>query len=211
MIVNITGGFMEEDEKILSKENDIEHTSKQSWFKRHKKLLIFLGVLIVIGLTIGIAAVTDGLRGIEVLGNFITDQILGMQWMNTLLGMAFTGIFGMEFTATRWGGAIQFFIYDKKAVEQEPEMMIELLVEKVYVYSDDRIEIMLHYVDTPITPKPIEYDKDESPEGESLRGSLIYTTKIFVDNDIFKGMNKKILEPAFKETQKMPVLIEIRG
>ena len=99
---------MEEDEKILSK----EHTSKQSWFKRHKKLLIFLGVLIVIGLTIGIAAVTDGLRGIEVLGNFITDQILGMQWMNTLLGMAFTGIFGMEFTATRWGGAIQFFIYD---------------------------------------------------------------------------------------------------
>ena len=59
--------------------------------------------------------------------------------------------------------------------------------------------------------KPIEYDKDESPEGESLRGSLIYTTKIFVDNDIFKGMNKKILEPAFKETQKMPVLIEIRG
>ena len=104
---------MEEDEKILSKENDIEHTSKQSWFKRHKKLLIFLGVLIVIGLTIGIAAVTDGLRGIEVLGNFITDQILGMQWMNTLLGMAFTGIFGMEFTATRWGGAIQFFIYDR--------------------------------------------------------------------------------------------------
>lgn len=100
---------MEEDEKILSKENDIEHTSKQSWFKRHKKLLIFLGVLIVIGLTIGIAAVIDGLHGIEVLGNFITDQILGMQWMNTLLGMAFTGIFGMEFTATRWGGAIQFF------------------------------------------------------------------------------------------------------
>ena len=80
-----------------------------------------------------------------------------------------------------------------------------------YPYSDDHIEIMLHYVDTPIKPKPIEYDKDTSPEGESLRGSLIYTTKIFVDNDIFKGMNKKILEPAFKETQKMPVLIEIRG
>ena len=67
------------------------------------------------------------------------------------------------------------------------------------------------YADTPITPKPIEYDKDENPEGKSLRGSLIYTTKIFVDNDIFKGMNKKILEPTFKETQKMPVLIEIRG
>lgn len=45
--------------------------------------------------------------------------------------------------------------YLKKAVEQEPEMMIELLVEKVYVYSDDRIEIMLHYVDTPITPNQL--------------------------------------------------------
>ena len=63
--------------------------------------------------------------------------------------------------------------YLKKAVEKEPEIMIELLVEKVYVYSDDHIEIMLHYVDTPIKPKPIEYDKDTNPEGESLRGSLI--------------------------------------
>ncbi len=100
--------------------------------------------------------------------------------------------------------------YLNKAVEKEPEIMIELLVEKVYVYSDDHIEIMLHYVDTPIKPKPIEYDKDTTPEGESLRGSLIYTTKIFVDNDIFNGINKKILEPAFKKAQKMPVLIEIR-
>ena len=103
---------MEENEKILSKHNEIENTSKQSWFKRHKKLLIFFGVLIGIGLAIGIAAIIDGVHGIEVLGNFITDQILGMQWLNALLGMAFTGMFGEEFMATRWGGAIQFFIYD---------------------------------------------------------------------------------------------------
>ena len=31
--------------------------------------------------------------------------------------------------------------YLNKAVEKEPEIMIELLVEKVYVYSDDHIEI----------------------------------------------------------------------
>ena len=103
---------MEENEKILSKHNEIENASKQSWFKRHKKLLIFFGVLIGIGLAIGIAAIIDGVHGIEVLGSFITDQILGMQWLNTLLGMAFTGMFGAEFMATRWGGAIQFFIYD---------------------------------------------------------------------------------------------------
>ncbi len=101
--------------------------------------------------------------------------------------------------------------YLKKAIEKEPEMMIDLLVERVFVFSDDHVEIMLHYTDTPTKPKPIEYGRDESPEGESLRGALIFTTKIFVDNEIFKGMNKKILEPTFKETQKMPVLIEIRG
>ncbi len=94
--------------------------------------------------------------------------------------------------------------YLKKAVEKEPEIMIELLVEKVYVCSDDHIEIMLHYVDTPIKPKPIEYDKDTNPEGESLRGSLIYTTKIFVDNDIFKGMNKKSSNPRSRKLKKCP-------
>ena len=94
--------------------------------------------------------------------------------------------------------------YLKKAVEKEPEIMIDLLVKKVYVYSDDHIEIMLHYVDTPIKPKPIDYDKDTNSEGESLRGSLIYTTKIFVDNDIFKGMNKKILEPRSRKLKKCP-------
>lgn len=54
--------------------------------------------------------------------------------------------------------------YLKKAVEQEPELMIELLVEKVYVYSDDRIEIMLHYVDTPITPRRLYMQVSKSSE-----------------------------------------------
>ena len=103
---------MEETEKKSELKETVVTTDNRSWIKRHKKLLILLGILAIIGLAIGIAAIIDGVHGIEVLGNFITDQILGMQWLNALLGMAFTGMFGEEFMATRWGGAIQFFIYD---------------------------------------------------------------------------------------------------
>lgn len=95
---------------------NIEPQKPKPWVKRHKKLLIFLGVLFAIGLSIGIAAIIDGVNGIKVLGDFVSDQILGMKWLNTLLGMAFTGMFGADFMATRWGGAIQFFIYDTMLV-----------------------------------------------------------------------------------------------
>ena len=88
------------------------HEEKKPFIKRHKVFLIFLGIMAAVGIAIGIAAIVDGVRGITALGNFISDQILGMKWLNTVLGLAFTAIFGEEFVATRWGGAIQFFIYD---------------------------------------------------------------------------------------------------
>lgn len=85
---------------------------KKIWFARHKVWTGLIIVIVLIGLAIGIAAAVDGVNGIKAFGNFITDQILGMKWLNTLLGMTFTGMFGADFMATRWGGAIQFFIYD---------------------------------------------------------------------------------------------------
>ncbi len=103
---------MEKNEEFLEKVKDKEKNFGHSYFKRHKKLFIFLIIIIVTGFAVGIAAIIDGLNGIKILGNFITDQILGMQWLNALLGMALIGIFGSDFMATRWGGAIQFFIYD---------------------------------------------------------------------------------------------------
>lgn len=42
--------------------------------------------------------------------DFIQDQILGMKWLNTLIGSVLAS-FGLD-TATRIGGSIQFFIYD---------------------------------------------------------------------------------------------------
>lgn len=98
--------------------------------------------------------------------------------------------------------------YLKEAVKQEPEMMIDLLVDKVYVH-EDRIELILNYTGTPPKPKRRIDDKPESPEGESLRGSLIFTTEASVDVYSYKGRNKKGLEPKFKGVCKKSVLIEI--
>lgn len=44
------------------------------------------------------------------MGKFITDQILGMKWLNTLIGNLL-GTLGRDVTS-RIGGSIQFFLYD---------------------------------------------------------------------------------------------------
>ena len=84
----------------------------KNWIKQHKKLIILIAFVLAIGLTIGIAAIIDGVNGIKAVGDFITDQILGMKWLNALLCMAFTALFGQEFMSGRFGQAIQFFFYD---------------------------------------------------------------------------------------------------
>lgn len=88
------------------------HIKPKSWPQRHKKLVILICVLIAIGIGIAIAAIVNGVNGIKSLGRFVSDHILGMKWLNSLIRMAFTGMFGADFMATRWGGAIQFFVYD---------------------------------------------------------------------------------------------------
>ncbi len=41
---------------------------------------------------------------------FIQEQILGMKWLNALIGRGLDA-FGLD-TATRWGSSVQFFLYD---------------------------------------------------------------------------------------------------
>lgn len=106
----------DENEQPLQSENTAEaqneSPAQKPFIIRHKKLFVFLSFITAVGLAVGIAAIVDGVNGIKAVGDFVTDQILGMQWLNMLLGLAFTGMFGERFMATRWGGAIQFFIYD---------------------------------------------------------------------------------------------------
>ena len=47
---------------------------------------------------------------LQAIGLFIQDQILGMKWLNVLIGN-FVSALGLD-TASHWGGSIQFFIYD---------------------------------------------------------------------------------------------------
>ena len=44
------------------------------------------------------------------MGKFITDQILGMKWLNTLIGNLLNAL-GLD-TTSRIGGSAQFFLYD---------------------------------------------------------------------------------------------------
>ena len=47
---------------------------------------------------------------LQTIGLFIQEQILGMKWLNALIGNLVTAL-GLD-TASHWGGSIQFFIYD---------------------------------------------------------------------------------------------------
>ena len=42
--------------------------------------------------------------------DFIQNQILGMKWLNSLIGRGLSSL-GLD-TASRWGGSVQFFLYD---------------------------------------------------------------------------------------------------
>lgn len=47
---------------------------------------------------------------LQTIGLFIQDQVLGMKWLNVLIGNALSAM-GLD-TASRWGGSVQFFLYD---------------------------------------------------------------------------------------------------
>ena len=44
------------------------------------------------------------------MGKFIQNQVLGMEWLNALIGKWLNAL-GLN-TDSRWGGSVQFFIYD---------------------------------------------------------------------------------------------------
>lgn len=90
----------------MQNDNEVKTT------KKSKAPFILLGIAVAIGAAVGIAAVVDGVDGIKALFDFITGQILGMKWLNQVVGLALGGMFGEAFLQSVWGGAIQFFVYD---------------------------------------------------------------------------------------------------
>lgn len=79
---------------------------------KHRKLWIFLAIVSAIALGLTATGLVGGWASVKVVFTFVSDQILGMKWLNSLIGTAFTGMFGQDFIAGRWGQATQFFVYD---------------------------------------------------------------------------------------------------
>ena len=70
------------------------------------------GVLLATVAAITAIILIFGVSGLNAVFQFIIDQVLGMQWLNDLITLIFTGLFGAEFVATWYGAGIMFFIYD---------------------------------------------------------------------------------------------------
>mgnify|MGYP001020430616 CR=1 FL=1 len=86
--------------------------NKTSWFIRHKKLFIFLAVVFLMIVAMSLTAIFGGWAAVKNVLAFISDQILGIKWLNNLIGLLLTAIFGSMFISSAWGAALQFFLYD---------------------------------------------------------------------------------------------------
>jgi Predicted permeases len=102
---------MEENNENLKVE-EVEKLKKK-WYK--KGWVWFLVAVVLIVLINILVGVFFGWDKAEIPWNFLSDQVLGMKWLNSLIGMAVTGI-GGTFEETSWQfrleSSIQFFIYD---------------------------------------------------------------------------------------------------
>ncbi|MEG2002151.1 MAG: permease, partial [Clostridia bacterium] len=52
------------------------------------------------------------MEAIQSIFQFFSDQLLGMKWLNAIIGTAIAGVFGETFLSSLWGMSLQFFLYD---------------------------------------------------------------------------------------------------
>lgn len=92
--------------------NELEKVKSK---KKHLKLQIFLGVVVLIFLANVLIGVFAGWNVAKTPWDFVSDQVLGMKWLNSLLGDMISGISG-KFEEASWQfklqSSIQFFLYD---------------------------------------------------------------------------------------------------
>ena len=91
---------------------DVEREKISPPKKKRTTLLVLLLFVAAVLLTFSISAIIGGWEGVKATGGFITRQILGMSWLNSLIGELFFALFGHAFVSSWYGAAIQFFIYD---------------------------------------------------------------------------------------------------
>lgn len=80
--------------------------------KKKRVILITSIIAVALAMLIGIPAIVGGLVAVKATLNFISAQILGMQWLSALIYLFLKLIGGKAFVETWYGASIQFFIYD---------------------------------------------------------------------------------------------------
>lgn len=80
---------------------------------KKNKWLIILSVLALTIIAINLIILfVSGAEALKAMYLFISNQILGMKWLDALIGKAINGIFSETFAVSHWGKALQFFLYD---------------------------------------------------------------------------------------------------
>lgn len=85
---------------------------KTNFLKKHKKIAIITAIIVFFCVLFGICWFFGGWSALAVVMDFITKQLLGMKWLNDLIGLILNSIFGTSFTTQWYGASIQFFVYD---------------------------------------------------------------------------------------------------
>ena len=79
---------------------------------KHKNTIILTVIFLLVAIGLAVAGIVGGWQAIKAVFGFISDQLLGMKWLNSLIGAAFSSMLGQAFMDTVWGEAVQFFVYD---------------------------------------------------------------------------------------------------
>lgn len=80
--------------------------------KRKIWLWVVLGITIALILSTVLVGLLVSWDAAKVPWDFVSSQILGMAWLNTIIGNAVEGMWGTSFHTGLWGKSIQFFVYD---------------------------------------------------------------------------------------------------
>ena len=109
-----------------------------------KKTWLIVGiVIIVIGIGNLIAWLAGGVEGIKALYAFISDQVLGIKWLNTVIESLITSIFGATFATSLWGKAIIFFIYDSLKIFFLLSLLIFLISYIQSYFPPEKTKVIL--------------------------------------------------------------------